>query len=142
MKSTNQNEVKDGEECKPVHPVSPCLQPSYASVLSRHEDSYPINNRVIKNSLENAEDVQFALTDASPCLIYKQQGSNTEKSGPIKVLKEGSSEEEYDGKYIKACKAIKFTWHHETGEPLLSIQNGKCRFLTPIALRTRARINL
>ena len=48
MKSTNQNEVKDGEECKPVQPVSPCLQPSYASVLSRHEDSYPINNRVIK----------------------------------------------------------------------------------------------
>lgn len=102
----------------------------------------PSTTESLKNSLENAEDVQFALTDASPCLIYKQQGSNTEKSVPIKVLKEGSSEEEYDGKYIKACKAINFTWHHETGEPLLSIQNGKCRFLTPIALRTRARINL
>ena len=90
-----------------MQPASPCPQPSYASVLSSHEDAPATAS--LRSLLDNAEDVQFAITDDSPCLIYKQQGSNTEKSVPIKVLKKRPSEEEYDLKYIKSCKAIKFT---------------------------------
>ena len=73
--------------------------------------------------------------------IYKQQGSSVEKLVPIKLLKEnGAPDEEYDLKYIKSCKAVKFARHHKTGDPVLSIQNGRYRFPTPIALRTRAKL--
>ena len=130
----NQNdEVK--ESVTREQPASPCSQPSYASVLSSSTES-------LRSLLDKAENVEFAINDDTPCLIYKQQGSNVEKSVPIKVLKGSTPDEEYDLKYIKSCKMVKFARHHETGDPLLSIQNGRCRFPTPIALRTRARLKL
>ena len=98
-----------------LQPASPCPQPSYASVLGSSTES-------LRSQLDKAE--KFAINDDT--LIYKQQGSNVEKSVPIKVLKGSTLDEECDLKYIKSCKVVKFAQIHETGDPLLSMQNGRC----------------
>ena len=113
-------------------------QTSYASVLNK-EVVIP-STESLKCLLDEAESVKFVVKDDSPCLVYKKRGSDVDMSAPIKVLNSDSPTEEYDLKYIKSCKDIKFFWNHNTGDPCLSVQNGKFRFPTPIALRTRTRL--
>ena len=75
----------------------------------------------LKCLLDKADDVKFVLKDDSPCLTYRQHGTN--KLVPIRVLDPDSpSSEEFDLEYIKSCKAINFFWSKKTGDPSLSVQ--------------------
>jgi hypothetical protein len=104
---------------------------SYASALNS-------STELLRSLLDEAKNVEFAITDDSPRLIYKQQDSNIEKSVPIKVLKGRAPDEQYDLKYIKSCKVVKFAWHHETGDPLLSLQNGEIQISDPDRLKNKS----
>ena len=50
------------------------------------------------------------------------------------------SEDEYDVNYLQHCKKIRFI--SKDGDPAVSVYSGHCRFPTPIACRTRAKLNL
>ena len=56
---------------------------------------------------------------------------------PVKVMSKSGGE--YDARYLKACRSVKFARDGD-GTPFFSVQYGRCRFPTPIALRTRSRL--
>ena len=83
----NQNDEVLKESTMWEQPASPCPKPLYASVLSSSTES-------LRSLLDTAENVEFTTNDDTPFPIYKQQGSNIEKSVPIEVLKGGTLDEE------------------------------------------------
>ena len=96
--------------------------------------------QTLKDILYNAHDVRFEVRDDTPSLLYKEQ--EEEKWVPIRVLKNMSvdSDEQYDLDYICSCKRIRYFKRDKNGDPAVSIHRGKCKFPTPIALRTRTRL--
>ena len=105
----------------------------------------------LKHQLEGGEDISFQIRDNLPGLLYTVNGK--ENWTAVRVLKPrvwmdseatasgfDDSEDEYNVNYLQHCKKIRF--FSKDGDPAVSVYSGHCRFPTPIACRTRAKLNL
>jgi len=96
--------------------------------------------QTLRDILYNAYDVRFEVRNDTLCLLYKEQEEENWVS--IRALRDMSvdSDEEYDLDYIHSCKRIHYFKRDKNGNPAVSMYCGKCKFLTPIAYRTHARL--
>ena len=93
----------------------------------------------LQEVLEGARKVVYEAKEDIPGVRFQKEDSDGSETKwvPVKVM--SSSGEEYDIKYLKACRSIKFA-RYDNGTPFFSVHYGRCRFPTPIALRTRSRL--
>ena len=87
--------------------------------------------------LEGAQNVIYEAKEATPGICFQKEDRNEHQWVPVKVI--SKSRGEYDACYLKACRSVKFA-KDDDGTPFFSVQHGRCRFPTPIALRIRSRL--
>ena len=80
----------------------------------------------------------YEAKEDTPGISFQKEDRNELQWVPVKVTSKSGGE--YDARYFKACQSqVKFARDGD-GTPFFSVQYGRCRFPTPIALRTRSRL--
>ena len=110
------------------HPPVPPLMLTPTNQTDSHQQDY-----VCSTSLCVSEDSTSK---------YEHRVSEHPTDTDLQEVLEGADSILYEAKedirYLKGCKSVRF-FRSADGTPSLSLHKGKCRFPTPIALRTRAR---
>ena len=89
---------------------------------------------VLQEVLEGADNILYEAKEDIPGIRFQKHGK--ENWVPVRAVLDSIHKD--DIHYLKGCKSVRF-FRSTDGTPSLSLHRGKCRFPTPIALRTRAR---
>ena len=103
------------------------------------EPSTPLDDAdtMLREILEGARNVIYEAKEDTPGISFQKEDRNEPQWVPVKVMSKSGGE--YDARYLKACRSVKFA-KDDDGTPFFSVQYGHCRFPTPIALRIRSRL--
>ena len=109
-----------------------CLRDSASKC--EHRVSEPPTDADLQEVLEGADNILYVAKGDIPGVQFQKH--RNENWVPVRADLDSIHKD--DIHYLKGCKSIRF-FRSADGMPSLSLHRGKCRFPTPIALRTRAR---
>ena len=96
--------------------------------------SEPPTDTDLQEMLEGADNILYEAKEDVPGVRFQKHGK--ENWVPVRAVLDSIHKD--DIHYLKGCESVRF-FRSADGTPSLSLRKGKCRFPTPIALRTRAR---
>ena len=99
-----------------------------------HTVREPPTDTDLQEVLEGADNIFYEAKEDIPGVRFQKHGK--ENWVPVRAALDSIHKD--DIHYLKGCRSVRF-FRSADGTPSLSLHRGKCRFPTPIALRTRAR---